>query len=838
MRDRPRRHASTRTWIPGVALLLALHAGPAGAQRDDRGWLGIYTEPVAELPAIGEEAGGAAALQGALVGLRVTGVYPRSPAALGGLLPGDLIVGLCGRPLRCPADSAQAVLRAVIDGARVGAALPLRIIRDERRQRFVLDGDPAGDALQGRFYRDARGFVDSLTAGCSMELRVEVVRSVLELPIVLGPLPSGRWPAPRSNAEMEDLRRLPESDFAAPLRTLIDSLGLREASDDLLARLARCHSGADPYRLECMVFAHRDPLRLESVAESLCAAGGEPLEEILRRAAGLLAPRAAPLPSLRPLDPPESGGESAGAAGGNRREAREACLREVWAGVDSVFAAAARAHARAFARLSPGEKAFIAAERWKLPEVFAEQIYIHLDADPARFANNDSLIALASRIDMPALLEAARHLARLADPAWAQAAGRALRGAFADSLDRAILAERVTPHGRMLIGGTAGHWHRDAGIAFLLDLGGDDFYTGNPGGGLGPEVPLAVTIDLAGDDAYESTTPGVQGCGCLGVGGLLDLSGNDNHIGLSWCQGTGYFGVGWLEDRSGDDVYRGRSFCQGVGLFGVGLLLDAEGRDRFEADVHAQGVGLPQGIGALIEGGGDDEYYAKGRYATNYGDAGIFDAWSQGCGTGFRTLASGGLGLLLDRGGRDRLEAGNFSQGGGYYYGMGILEARGDEGDLYIGSRYNQGFAAHQAIGVFLERGGDDTYETRQGVAQGLAWDECVTLFRDDRGNDRYAGGQFFSLGASAHNSVCLFLDRAGRDGYRYTPGPGRAGGNDYHGGTSLSVFVDEGGAEDLYTSPEAGNDRVSSWPEHGLFLDLAASLASRGAGAGAPPGR
>ncbi len=171
------------------------------------------------------------------------------------------------------------------------------------------------------------------------------------------------------------------------------------------------------------------------------------------------------------------------------------------------------------------------------------------------------------------------------------------------------------------------------------------------------------------------------------------------------------------------------------------------------------------------------------------------------------------------------MEAGNFSQGGGYYYGFGILDARGDDSDEYVGSRYDQGFSAHQAVGVFREEGGDDRYSTRNGVAQGLAWDECVTVFIDEAGNDSYSGGRFFSQAASAHNSACFFVDLGGRDVYDYGPGPGRAGGNDYHGGTSLSFFLDAGGERDEFRTKDAFAGDGSATPGYGIAVDLDGSL-------------
>jgi hypothetical protein len=797
----------------GTLAAIVMFAARVAFAADDRGWLGIYSEPVSPLPAIEAAAGGEGALLGARTGLRVTAVFPHSPAERGGLLVEDIIVAIGGHALACPPESAQAVLRGRLEGLVAGARVPLRIVRREVVRRARLNGAPLEPRLEHRLWRDMPAVVDSLVSGDSLAAGVGVRQAIVEIAITLGRLPSADWPQPRANDQIFTPGRLPASDFTPLAWALAESAGVRVATEDLLARLARCHAGADPYRLDAMIYAHRDPFRLEALARRITRQFGEApaAAEAMPVAGELLDPARAPqvigtLPPV-PAQPWPAGD-----------------LAAFWETVDRVYADARAALDRAFAGLTPEERAFMEAKRWQLTDRFAEDIYIHLDEDRDRFEENDSLITLAARIDYPELLRAAQRLATLSTPEWARAAGAFLRATCADSLDREIVITRLTPHGRMLIGGTAAHWYRDTDAAFILDLGGDDFYSGNNGGS-SSAAPLALAIDLAGNDAYESTTRSAQGAGCLGVGGLLDLEGSDEYIALQWCQGVGYAGVGWLDDRAGDDTYRGRTFCQAVGLFGLGLLIDGAGNDRYEGDAHVQGVGLPRGIGALIERGGNDEYYAKGLYPTSYGDAGIFDAWSQGCGTGFRTVASGGLGLLLDAGGSDRMEAGNFSQGGGYYYGFGILEAGGDANDTYVGSRYNQGFSAHQALGVFLEAGGNDVYTTRQAVAQGLAWDECVTLFIDAAGDDVYEGGGGFSQGASAHNSFSFFLDRGGCDTYRYAPGQAGAGGNDYHGGTSFSLFIDEGGARDIYTASGARNTTIRYAPEHGFAVDLDGTL-------------
>ncbi len=806
--------------ILAAALVVSMGVVQASGQKapavDDRGWLGVYTEAVAELPVVPDGVWGIELTEGARSGLRVTVVFPDSPAERAGLLEGDIIVAVSGRPLHCDADSARAVFSSRLDGKKAGSPFPLLVVRDAVERSFTTSGSPTIDEIESDrlFWDEPDRVVNALEPGESLAAGASTERVVKLVPVILGLRPEARWPAPRTNREIERGAHYPIAEQTAAVWSLVGEFDVRRETEDLLERLARCHAGSDPHRLETMIYVHRDPFRLEGVARALVAdcAAAQDADGLLDVAIDVLVPMFEP---ARALPDPDAGVVPS----------EDASVELLLDGIEAALERAAGYHAMAFASLSGDDRTFLTEHRWDLSDAFAGETYIHFDEDRERFGRNKRIIDIARRVDYGALMECADVVAMLANPVWAGEAVAFVESAFRDSLDRAVLAERETEHGRIVIAGAGDDWHRGDGVAFLLDIGGDDFYTGSAGGATGWDVPVSLLIDIVGDDAYESTTSGCQGTGCLGVGALLDLAGNDEYVGIQWAQGTGYLGVGWLHDAGGDDVYRGRTFCQGVGLFGVGVLLDTSGADRYEGDCHVQACGLAGGIGIIAEHGGDDEYYAKGLYPTGYGDDGIFDAWSQGCGMGFRTLASGGLGLLLDAGGSDRMEAGNFSQGGGYYYGMGVLAARGSEDDLYIGSRYNQGFCAHQAVGVFLESGGNDRYTTRQGVAQGLAWDESVTLFLDEAGDDSYNGGGFFSLGASAHNSVCFFIDRGGDDDYEYPPGVGRAGGNDYHGGTSLSFFVDEGGLQGSLLPEDAAAPDYSYLPEHGFVLDLNESI-------------
>jgi hypothetical protein len=235
-------------------------------------------------------------------------------------------------------------------------------------------------------------------------------------------------------------------------------------------------------------------------------------------------------------------------------------------------------------------------------------------------------------------------------------------------------------------------------------------------------------------------------------------------------------------------------------------------------------------MGLLLDGAGDDHYVALGRKKCSYGEDGVFEAVSQGSACGFRGKSSGGIAALVDAVGNDVYEAGNFSQGCGYYFGWGTLCDLGSGNDTYQGSRYAQAAAAHSAVGSLWDDGGDDHYEAWIGAAQSLAWDLSVTAFMDESGDDHYDGGYALSQGASAHNGFSLFYDGAGKDTYRLNrQTPAFAGPNDYHGGPSLSLFMDAGGEPNSYAVgagvafvPSRG---VAISGEKSVFSDLPAPL-------------
>lgn len=593
--------------------------------------------------------------------------------------------------------------------------------------------------------------------------------------------------------------------------SLIDRYVLRDDCRDLLQRIERTQQFPDPDRLAIVRFVHRDPFKQEVVGRELIdAIAGK---EVRGASDGSFWIEHASSVLFFGETLPPSSLESPTFAGGDL----DAHLDYMVA----VLKVAADLNALAFADLDEAAIQTILDHRAGLFDAFIDLKMLSYDGDRDRQVGYVKLLDHASRVRIEPLLQQAAVVQRLVNPTFTRSLRRAAEVSGVD-LSAGVVRERETPHGKIRIAGVGRQRHTDD-CAVLFDLGGDDVYANNQGASVPGTLPSAVVVDYEGNDAYETLRPHAQGSGQLGVGILVDLDGDDSYIGQRFVQGTGFLGVGMLIDERGDDLYRCSEMSQGVGHWGFGVLADGAGSDRYEAHVAGQGVGLPGGYGLVYDGGTEgDHYYCKGSQASGYGTAGVFEGWGQGVGFGYRPYASGGVGLLYDAGGADRTEGGNFSQGGGYYYGVGILYNGGDSADRYIGSRWAQGWSAHQATGIMIEAGGDDHYTTRYAVVQGCAWDEGNALFIDEQGDDVYEGGGF-SQGAASMNGWSIFLELGGRDTYRYTD-QAVAGSNSYHGGTSLSFFVDAGGDEDSY--PKRSNNRIESGGAHSIFVDLPGTIA------------
>ncbi len=429
----------------------------------------------------------------------------------------------------------------------------------------------------------------------------------------------------------------------------------------------------------------------------------------------------------------------------------------------------------------------------------------------------ENLLTLTGKVQHARIFAAAVFLAEGIDTAC-----RTLKSLPADKTWKTASFQCDTPFGPVVVRGTGNDSHADAGeLLLLLDLGGDDSYSGVAGGARGKEAPVSVAIDLGGDDLYVSREPFRQGAGFLAVGCLVDVAGDDTYIGGNFCQGCGLLGVGVLRDLAGNDRLLADTCAQGFGSFGAGLLLDAEGNDACHAALYAQGVGSTCGFGLLHDLAGNDLYFTGGKYAdaARYKDR--YLSLGQGCGLGLKPVASGGIGVLMDSQGNDVYNADVFGQGVGYWFGAGMLiDLCGS--DVYNAFQYSQGAGIHSGLGILRDDDGPDKYSSRS-VSQGCGHDFAVGTLMDKSGGDSYSAGEM-SQGAGSANGVGMLFDYAGDDCYAaiddwYAQGGGGAK-RDFG---SIGVLLDLAGS-DSYSSARSGfgmNNSIWTKTTWGVGMDV-----------------
>ncbi len=502
--------------------------------------------------------------------------------------------------------------------------------------------------------------------------------------------------------------------------------------------------------------------------------------------------------------------------------------------IEEVLDAAALLRSEALSELTDveTERAYDAVP--VIIDKFIEHIYLGVNATDEQIKSyRDGLKALM-KVDLGRMTEAAmilcslvrkdyvrqirKDLARYREktPAEAKKAG------FSGD----IIAYRETRHGPVVIGGRRAT-HYNGRAAFILAHGGNDTYS-YAAATLDGKRGLSMVVDVAGKDEYITEEHGSLAAARLGVSLLFDLSGNDRYKGTRRVQGFGGGGVALLWDERGKDAYTSEENAQGSAFFGLGLLVDREEDDAYASWLHAQGFGLTKGLGALLDGCGNDTYTATGHYPCTYGQEGVFHASSQGHGTGLRRyknaaapLYGGGIGLLCDAAGDDRYDAGNFSQGCGYFFGYGILADR--SGDDWIrGSRYTQGTGAHQAMGIVINDEGDDEYISSVAANQAGTWDVTAGMFLDFEGNDSYKSDGLAQAG-TAQTAFALLYDGGGSDKY-FANGndcQGSTGSYEYHDIQSFSFFLDLGGGKDKYNRPKRKDNTIFLEKWYGIFADF-----------------
>jgi hypothetical protein len=379
-----------------------------------------------------------------------------------------------------------------------------------------------------------------------------------------------------------------------------------------------------------------------------------------------------------------------------------------------------------------------------------------------------------------------------------------------------------TAAGLVAIGGAERNvWKAVANMpAVILDVGGDDEYVDCAV--TGGEYPVSIVIDRGGNDHYRSTRKWGVACGMLGTAIVDDHDGNDTYECGDWGIGAAFGGIGLLIDRKGNDRYLGGTNSIGCAAYGVGGVIDLEGNDLYDSHTMSVGVGQPGGVGFVLDHAGDDRYRCNGAEPSGYGTEGEWTGWGIGCGFGWRTLACGGIGLVVDVAGNDIYDAGEFGLGCGYFMAIGAVRDM-DGDDIYHSSRYGLAAAAHAGVGLFMDDKGNDTYEGKTAASIGGVWDIVTGYFYDGAGDDNYRCDGL-GLGACAQNGFGIFWDAGGADNYRGSASTiGNAGSAEYGGGRlakNFGIFIDSGGGKDNYPRDDRKNGSEIVEQEYAIFLD------------------
>jgi len=340
------------------------------------------------------------------------------------------------------------------------------------------------------------------------------------------------------------------------------------------------------------------------------------------------------------------------------------------------------------------------------------------------------------------------------------------------------------------IGGTGSDKY-SGDFTFIIDFGGDDRYDLS----YDPENPHdVIIIDLGGDDFYNALTDFALGSGCLGIGLLYDMEGNDTYNGRSFSCGSGYFGLGMIYDAAGHDRYNGLTHSQGAGAFGIGAIIDLGGSDIYSSAVFSQGFGFVEGFGVICDILGNDNYIAGNRYKDILRYDNHYLSLSQGFGYGIRPGMSGGIGTIVDYAGNDNYISDIFGQGASYWWALGVIYDRSGN-DQYVSYQYAQGSGTHMSLGYLQDDTGDDFYRGK-GLMQGVGHDYGCGFIYDKSGNDIYQADDL-SQGAGSANGIGILIDGLGDDSYYVQKTTNTQGyGNPRRDFGSIGLFLDMSGTD------------------------------------------
>ncbi|HYG76442.1 MAG TPA: hypothetical protein VEK08_15660 [Planctomycetota bacterium] len=178
------------------------------------------------------------------------------------------------------------------------------------------------------------------------------------------------------------------------------------------------------------------------------------------------------------------------------------------------------------------------------------------------------------------------------------------------------------------------------GAGILIDRGGNDSYVADD---TTIKYPSAQTKEhnasCAQGAGFGQRRDYIDGVGLAGgVGMLLDLNGDDSYSGGVFSQAVGYlYGIGILDDRAGKDSYRGVWYAQSATAhdafsllaegggddtyssamymrlgaahdFSTSIFFEEGGNDKYPVEGGGFGYALHNSLGLFLERGGDDQY--------------------------------------------------------------------------------------------------------------------------------------------------------------------------------------------------------------------------------------
>ena len=360
---------------------------------------------------------------------------------------------------------------------------------------------------------------------------------------------------------------------------------------------------------------------------------------------------------------------------------------------------------------------------------------------------------------------------------------------------------RDTGFGTFVIG-TSGTDHYQEDYSFILDIGGDDVYSGNLNANF--ENPFYWVLDVSGDDKYAGSELNGLFSANFGCGFSTDLDGDDFYTGDDYSFSS-FFGVQISEDFAGDDIYSCGLHSVAASSFGISVLKDFSGNDMYSVTEFGQGFAGTLAAGVLVDFAGNDVYFAGGKYLHKPLAPMDYRSLSQGFGYGMRPDLAGGIGVLYDGEGNDRFDGGVYAQAVAYWYALGILIDK-DGNDFYNAVYYPQGSGIHLAGGFLYDEKGEDSYYSKHGPGQGAGHDYGVGFLVDRAGDDNYSieGGN----GLGLTNSVGVFLDVSGNDRYERANDKSYGYANKARDSGGIGIFLDIGG-EDFYPKGSYANDSL-----------------------------